>query len=311
MDNIKFLDGQDVTSHPTLGGLEHEQGLVGADEEGLQVSDMVSVYPPQGAGLDEWEEFVEALAAGVVEDEECLLVSHPLATGPVVRVSPPSRGSNPPPIAISASFVESTALTRTARGRPVSTLGAHAHRNPPHVTRRRSRSRSPSPTLSGNGSCESAGSMGSLPGLGSFGSGSTGGSKFYPQSSRSSRIFSNNASMASLTSRSTISSGRSLHTVDSYGSLKSSAGGAFAGPLLGGSSIWAMDKEEAGPGAGIGTIGVASGGTLSLVPEEGPGFGGNGYGLPKGAAPALEPFGAFEPTPRRKDRVVGGFSSAT
>ena len=72
-----------------------------------------------------------------------------------------------------------------------------------------------------------------------------------------------------------------------------------------------MDKEEAGPGAGIGTIGVASGGTLSLVPEEGPGFGGNGYGLPKGAAPALEPFGAFEPTPRRKDRVVGGFSNAT
>ena len=68
-----------------------------------------------------------------------------------------------------------------------------------------------------------------------------------------------------------------------------------------------MDKEEAGAGAA--TTGVAGGSTLSLVPEEGSGFGGNGYGLPKGATPALEPFGAFEPTPRRKN--VSGFSNAT
>jgi hypothetical protein len=113
--------------------------------------------------------------------------------------------------------------------------------------------------------------------------------------------------MTSLTSRSTISSGRSLRTVDSHGSMRSTLSGAFgAGTLLGGSSIWAMDKEEVGGGAGIGTVGVAGGSTLSLVPEEG-----NGFGLPKGAAPALEPFGAFEPTPRRKDRAVIGFSNAT
>ena len=310
--NIKSLDCQDVISHPPhVSRLEYEHGLIGADEDGLQAPDEVLVHPSNGAGLEEWEEFVEALAAGVVEDEERLFVSPPLAPGPVVRVSPPSRGPNPSPSAIPTGFVESTALTRTPRGRPISTLGAHAHCIPPYVPRLRSRSRSPSPTLSGNGSCESTGSMGSgsLPGLGSFGSGSTGGSRLSLQSTLSSRppnIFSNNASMASLASRSTISSGRSLRTVDSHGSLRSSTSGAFPGTLLGGSSIWAMDKEEAGAGAGIGTVGVAGGSTLSLVPEEG-----NGFGLPKGAAPALEPFGAFEPTPRRKDRTVIGFSNTT
>ena len=313
--STKFLDNQDVISHPPrVGGLEYEQSLIGMGEDGLQASDEVSVHPSHGAGLDEWEEFVEALAAGLVEDEECLLVSPPLAPRPVVRVSPPSRGSHPPPTAIPVGCAESTALTRTARSRPISTLSAHAHRIPPYVPQHRSRSRSPSPTLSGNGSCESAGSMGSLPGLGSFGSGSTGGSKLSLHSTLSSRppnIFSNNASMASLNSRSTVSSGKSLRTVDSYGSLRSSASGAFAGPLLGGSSIWAMDKEEAGAGVGIGTVGVAGGSTLSLVPEEGPGFGSIGYGLPRGAAPGLEPFGAFEPTPRKKNRTVSGFSNAT
>lgn len=37
-------------------------------------------------------EFVEALEAEVVEDEKYLLVSHPLAPGPVVLVSPPVSG---------------------------------------------------------------------------------------------------------------------------------------------------------------------------------------------------------------------------
>jgi hypothetical protein len=70
-----------------------------------------------------------------------------------------------------------------------------------------------------------------------------------------------------------------------------------------------MDKEEAGAGAGAGTVGVAGASSLGLVPDKGPGFGGNGYGLPKGAAPALEPFGAFEPTPRRNNRPLSGFSN--
>lgn len=94
--------------------------------------------------------------------------------------------------------------------------------------------------------------------------------------------------------------------------MRSTLSGAFgAGSLLGGSSIWAMDKEEAGAGSGIGTVGVTGGNTLSLVPEEGTGCGASGYGLPKGAVPALEPFGAFEPTPRRKNRPVSGFSNTT
>jgi len=309
--NFTYIGDRGVTSRsPYVGGPEYEQDIIGADEDGLQPPDEELTHYSHRGSLDEWEEFDEALkmyAAGVVEDEECLAVSlGPRASRPVVRVSPPS-------LALPTGFAESTAFTRTARSRPVSTLSAHTHRIPLHVPQLRSHSRSPSPTPSGNGSCESAGSMGSLPGLGSFGSGSTVGTKLSPQSTPSSRppnMFSSNASMASLTSRSTISSGRSLRTVDSYGSLRSTASGAFgAGPLLGGSSIWAMDKEEAG--VGVGTVGVTSGSTLSLVPEEGPGFSGNGYRLPKGAAPALEPFGAFEPTPRRKNRPVSGFSNAT
>lgn len=320
--NINLFNGQEALSRsPFIGKLEYGQDIIRAGEDVLHAPDEESMHPSHWGTLDEWEEVVDSLnmdATGVVDDDDddCLPASPPLAPRPVVRVSPPSQGSNAPPTAIPAGFAESTALTRTTRSRPISTLSAHAHRIPPHVPQLRSRSRSPSPTLSGNGSCESAGSMGSLPGLGSFGSGSTCGSKLSLQSTNSSRppsMLTGNASMASLTSRSTISSGRSLRTVDSYGSMRSTASGAFgAGTLLGGSSIWAMDKEEAGAGAGagagIGTVGVASGSTLSLVPEEGPGFGANGYGLPKGSAPALEPFGAFEPTPRRKNRPVSGFS---
>ena len=313
--NVNLSNGQEVLSRsPYVGELEYELDIIGAGEDSSHALDEESIHPSHLAGLDEWEELDKAVmyVAGVMEDDDYLPVLPPLAPKPVVRVSPPSQGSNAPPTAIPASFVESTALTRTARSRPVSTLSTHAHRIPPYVPQLRSRSRSPSPTLSGNGSCESAGSMGSLPGLGSFGSGSSKLSLHSTTSSRPSSMFTNNASMASLTSRSTNSSGRSLRTVDSHGSMRSTLSGAFgAGSLLGGSSIWAMDKEEAGAGAGIGTVGVAGGNTLSLVPEEGTGFGASGYGLPKGAAPALEPFGAFEPTPRRKNRPVSGFSNTT
>ncbi len=311
--NVDLLNSQEVLSRsPYIGELEYGLDNIGAGEDGPHAPDEQSIHPSHLAGLDEWEELDKAVmyAAGVMEDDDYLPVLPPLAPRPVVRVSPPSQGSNAPPKAIPTGFAESTALTRTTRSRSVSTLSTHAHRIPPHMPQLRSRSRSPSPTLSGNGSCESAGSMGSLPGLGSFGSGSSKLSLQSTTSSRPSSMFTNNASMASLTSRSTTSSGRSLRTVDSHGSMRSTLSGAFgAGSLLGGSSIWAMDKEEAG--AGIGTVGVPGGNTLSLVPEEGTGFGASGYGLPKGAAPALEPFGAFEPTPRRKNRPVSGFSNTT
>ena len=319
--NASAFNGQDVLERsPYTSELEYEQDIIGTGEDGshVHVPDEESVHPSHLAGLDEWEELDRAVmyAAGVMEDDDCLPALPPFAPRPVVRVSPPSQGSDAPPTAIPAGFAESTALTRTARSHPISTMSAHAHRIPPHMPQLRSRSRSPSPTLSGNGSCESAGSMASLPGLGSFGSSSSKHSFQSTTSSRPSSMLTNNESMASLTSRSTISSGRSLRTVDSHCSMRSTLSGAFgAGTLLGGSSIWAMDKEEAGAGAGagvgIGTVGVAGGSTLSLVPEEGPGLGANGYGLPKGSTPALEPFGAFEPTPRRRNRPVSGFSNTT
>ena len=315
--NVDPLNGQEVLSRsPYIGELEYGLDNIGAGEDGSHAPDEQSIHPSHLAGLDEWEELDKAVmyAAGVMEDDDYLPALPPLAPRPVVRVSPPLHDSKAPPKANHAGFAESTALTRTTRSRPVSTLSTSAHRIPPHVPphvpQLRSRSRSPSPTLSGNGSCESAGSMGSLPGLGSFGSGSSKLSLHSTTSSRPSSMFTSNASMASLTSRSTNSSGRSLRTVDSHGSMRSSLSGAFGtGSLLGGSSIWAMDKEEAG--AGIGTVGAPGGNALSLVPEEGTGFGASGYGLPKGAAPALEPFGAFEPTPRRKNRPVSGFSNTT
>ena len=312
--NVNLSNGQEALSRsPYVDGLEYGLDIIGAGEDSSYALDEESIHL---AGLDEWEELDKAVmyVAGVMEEDDYLPVLPPLAPRPVVRVSPPSQGSNAPRTTIPAGFVESMALSRTARSRPVSTLTAHAHRTPPYVPQLRSRSRSPSPTLSGNGSCESAGSMGSLPGLGSFGSGSSKLSLHSTTSSRPSSMFTNNASMASLTSRSTNSSGRSLRTVDSHGSMRSTLSGAFGtGSLLGGSSIWAMDKEEAGAGAGagIGTVGAAGGNTLSLVPEEGTGSGASGYGLPKGAAPALEPFGALEPTPRRKNRPVSGFSNTT
>jgi hypothetical protein len=313
--NVNTLNGQDVLSRsPYIGDLEYAPDITGASEDSSHAPDDELMHPSHLAALDEWElDRAVMYAAGVMEDDDCPPVPPPLVPRPIVRVSPPSQASNLSPTTIPAGFADSTALTRTARNRPVSTLSTHAYRIPQHqhMPQIRSRSRSPSPTLSGNGSCESAGSMGSLPGLGSFGSGSSKLSLQSTSSTRPSSMFTNNESMTSLTSRSTISSGRSLRTVDSHGSMRSTLSGAFgAGTLLGGSSIWAMDKEEVGGGAGIGTVGVVGGSTLSLVPEE-PGFGSNGYGLPKGAAPALEPFGAFEPTPRRKNRPVSGFSNTT